>query len=35
MKVNTYLNFPGNCQEAIEFLREAPGRKDPDEIDIC
>jgi|SRR5580658_8123667 PhnB protein len=27
MKVNTYLNFPGNCNEAIEFYEKHLGAK--------
>ena len=27
MKVNTYLNFPGNCAEAIEFYEKHLGAK--------
>jgi PhnB protein len=27
MKVNTYLNFPGNCEEAMSFYEEHLGAK--------
>jgi len=27
MKVNTYLNFPGNCQEAMNFYEKNLGAK--------